>query len=66
MLNTDESTATALTPPVTADDVFGGLHVRSLFDDPGLRGSLGESPKQPATTIDRPANIRQLLDHAAA
>ena len=45
--------------------VFGELQVRRLLDDPALRNSLGVST---ATGHDpeRPANIRQLLELAAA
>lgn len=57
---------TAPTPIADAQrTVFGELQIRSLLDDPALRSSLGVSTAG-ADRTERPANIRRLLDLAAA
>lgn len=45
--------------------VFGALQVRSLLDDPALRECLGVTDGT-GERPTRPANIRQLLELAAA
>ena len=42
------------------------LQIRNLLDDPSLRTSLGLTPASNTNESARPANIRRLLELAAA